>query len=90
MRMEVGKKPVKIKEMTWTKQGELYVLLDEETKKTFSIDPIAFLVWIQCDGKTDLEKIVDVFSVNGNRDIVKAAIGGILEKLETNGLIKWI
>jgi len=87
--MVEGKKPMKLKELTWSKQGELYVLLDEESKKTFSIDPIAFLVWIQCDGKTDIEKIVDVFSVNGNRDIVKAAITGILEKLESNGLIRW-
>jgi hypothetical protein len=88
--MEEGKKPAKIKELTWTKQGDIYVLLDQETKKTFSIDPIAFLVWIQCDGKTDLDRIVDVFSVNGNRDIVKAAITGILDKLNTNGLIKWV
>ena len=84
------RKPMKSKELTWTKQGEIYMLLDQETNKTYSLDPIAFLVWIQCDGKTGIEKIVDVFSVNGNRDIVKAAISGILEKLQGNGLIKWI
>jgi len=84
------RKPMKIKELTWTRQGDIYVLLDKETNKTFSLDPIAFLVWIQCDGKTNIESIVDVFSVNGNRDIVKAAITGILEKLEGSGLIKWI
>jgi hypothetical protein len=84
------KKPAKIKDLVWSRQGELYVLLDKDTNKTFSLDPIAFLVWIQCDGKTRIDKIVDVFSVNGNRDIVKAAINGILEKLEGNGLIKWI
>jgi len=88
--MEEGKTPAKTRELTWSKQGELYVLLDQDTKKTFSIDPIAFLVWIQCDGKTNIDKIVDVFSVNGNRDIVKAAVEGILDKLQTNGLIKWI
>jgi hypothetical protein len=84
------KRPVKIKDLQWTKSGELYLLLDKGTNKTYTIDPIAFLVWIQCDGKTNLEQIVDVFSVDGNRDIVKAAINGILQKLEGNGLIKWI
>jgi len=84
------KRPVKVKDLQWSKSGELYLLLDKETNKTYTIDPIAFLVWIQCDGKTNLEQIVDVFSVDGNRDIVKAAINGILQKLEGNGLIKWI
>jgi hypothetical protein len=84
------KKPMKTKEMIWSRVGNLYVLSDEKTKKTHSLDPISFLVWIQCDGKTDLENIVDVFSVNGNRDIVKSAISGILEKLESSGLIKWV
>ena len=84
------KKPLKTKEMQWNRTGELYVLLDKDTEKTYSLDPISFLVWIQCDGKTNIEKIVDIFSVDGNRDIVKAAIVGILEKLETSGLIKWV
>jgi hypothetical protein len=84
------KTPVKTKEMTWEKAGEVYVLLDSTGKETHSLDPISFLVWIQCDGKTNLEQIVDVFSVNGNRDIIKAAITGILEKLEGSGLIKWV
>lgn len=82
------KKPTKSKELEWTKQGELYILLDKETQKTYSLDPIAFLVWIQCDGKTNVEQIVDVFAVDGNRDIVKAAINGILDKLVESGLIK--
>jgi hypothetical protein len=85
-----GKKPVKSKELQWNRTGELYLLTDKDKNKTYSLDPISFLVWIQCDGKTDLERIVDVFSVNGNRDIVKAAITGILDKLESSGLIKWI
>ena len=82
--------PAKTKELTWEKTGEAYVLLDKDSNKTFTLDPISFLVWIQCDGKTDLEAIVDIFSVNGNRDIIKAAINGILEKLESGGLIKWV
>ena len=82
--------PAKTKELTWEKTGEAYVLLDKGSNKTFTLDPISFLVWIQCDGKTDLEAIVDIFSVNGNRDIIKAAINGILEKLESGGLIKWV
>lgn len=86
----VDKKPAKTKELEWNKAGELYILLDKDTNKTYNLDPIAFLVWVQCDGKTNLEQITDVFSVNGNRDIIKAAISGILEKLESSGLIKWI
>lgn len=79
-----------MKELQWNKTEDMYLLSDKDTSKTYSLDPISFLVWIQCDGKTGLEQIVDVFSVNGNRDIVKAAISGILEKLKSNGLIKWI
>jgi hypothetical protein len=48
------------------------------------------MVWIQCDGKTDIETIVDIFSVDGNRDIVRAAILGITKKLENAGLITWV
>ena len=83
------KVPARTRELTWEKTGEAYALLDKETNKTFNLDPISFLVWIQCDGKTDLENIVDIFSVNGNRDIIKAAIKGILDKMEGIGLVKW-
>jgi hypothetical protein len=81
--------PVKTKELTWQKTESAYILIDKETNKNLTLDPISFLVWVQCDGKTDLEAITDVFSVNGNRDIVKAAVKGILDKLESSGLIKW-
>jgi len=90
MVLDENKKPDKTKEMNWTKSGELYVLIDKNTEKTFSIDPIAFLVWMTCDGKTPVDHIVDVFAVDGNRDIVKAAIKGILEKLTESGLLKWV
>jgi len=79
--------PKKTKEMKWSKFGDVYILVDPDTNKTYNIDPISFLVWIQCDGKTSVEQITDVFSVNGNRDIVKAAIVGILDKLSKHGLI---
>ena len=81
--------PKKTKEMTWTRVGESYVLLDPDTKKNVTIDPIAFMVWVQCDGKTKLESMTDVFSVDGNRDIVQAAIKGILSKLKQSNLISW-
>lgn len=81
--------PARTKELTWEKSADNYVLSDKELNKTFNLDPISFLVWIQCDGKTDMETIVDIFSVNGNRDIIKAAIKGIIEKLEGIGLVKW-
>lgn len=91
MALDENRKPDKVKEMNWTKSGDLYVLIDKEkSEKTFSVDPIAFLVWMTCDGKTSVDHIVDVFSVDGNRDIVKAAIKGILEKLTESGLLKWI
>jgi len=69
------------------KCGATPVFVDIDPK-TYNIDPIAFLVWIQCDGKTSLEQMTDIFSVDGNRDIVKAAIKGILEKLNKSGLVK--
>jgi hypothetical protein len=83
------KYPKKTKEMKWSKMRNVYILVDPDTNKTFDIDPITFLVWIQCDGRTSVEQITDVFSVNGNRDIVKAAILGIIEKLVKSGLIEW-
>jgi len=85
-----GKIPSKIKEMPWSKAGEAYVLVDSEAKKNYPLDPISFLVWVQCDGKTHVDKIVDIFTANGNRDIIKAAVSGILDKLTNNGLIKWV
>jgi len=88
--LDISKKPAKTKELQWTKTGEIYILADQNTSKTYTLDPIAFLVWIQCDGKTNIEQIVDVFSVDGNRDIVKAAITGILEKLTGSRLLKWV
>lgn len=84
------KKPIKLENVEWKKAGNLYLLQDKEKNKTHSIDPISFMVWIQCDGKTEVEQIVDVFSVNGNRDIIKAAITGVLEKLEGQKLIRWV
>ena len=81
--------PKKTKEMTWTRVGESYVLIDPDTKKSVTIDPIAFMVWVQCDGKTPLDSMTDVFSVDGNRDIVQAALKGILEKLKDSGLVEW-
>lgn len=83
------KYPKKTKEMKWSKLGNVYILVDPDTNKTFDIDPITFLVWIQCDGRTSVEQITDIFSVNGNRDIVKAAIMGIIDKLVKTGLIEW-
>lgn len=82
--------PQKTRELAWQRMGEAYVLVDKESQQNFTLDPISFLVWIQCDGKTSVDKITDVFSVNGNRDIVRAAIGSVLEKLSNNGLLKWV
>ena len=80
--------PKKIKEMTWTKFGDAYLLVDPDTKKTFNLDTISFLIWIQCDGTTSVDDMTEVFSVNGNRDIVMAAIKGIIDKLQESGLLE--
>ena len=81
--------PKKTKELTWSKLGDTYVLVDPDTKKTFNIDATSFLIWIQCDGKTTVDSMVEIFSVNGNSDIVKAAILGIIDKLKDFGLVEY-
>lgn len=85
-----GKFPLKTKEFGWRKVGDMYVLADEEKGKSYQLDAISFLVWIQCDGRTSVGKMVDVFSVDGNRDIIEAAITGVLEKLTSSGILKWV
>ena len=70
--MEKAKIPAKTKELAFQKQGEIYILSDLQDKKSFNLDPISFLVWVQIDGKTPVNTIVDVFSVSGNKDIIKA------------------
>ena len=82
--------PKKKEGIQWSRLGDTYILIDPQTNQTNNIDTISFLVWVQCDGKTSIEEITDVFSVNGNRDIVRAAINGILEKLEEMKLITWV
>jgi hypothetical protein len=81
--------PKKKKEMAWSKLGDTYVLVDPETKKTYNIDATSFLIWIQCDGKTTVDDMTDIFSVDGNKDIVKAAILGIIDKLKDYGLVEY-
>jgi hypothetical protein len=81
-------KPKKVKELEWQQIGDIYILTDKENNKTYTLDSISFLVWLQCDGNTDIESIVDVFSVDGNRDIVRSAIMNILKNLENLNLIK--
>ena len=83
------KTPKKIKELAWSKLGDKYVLVDHDTKKNFNIDDTSFLIWIQCDGKTEVDDMVEIFSVNGNKDIVKAAILGIIDKLKDYGLVEY-
>jgi hypothetical protein len=80
-------KPKRTKELNWQQIGDIYILTDKENNKTYTLDSISFLVWLQCDGNTDIESIVDVFSVNGNRDIVRNAIMNILKNLENLNLI---
>lgn len=83
------KLPKQVEDVKWVKTGEFYTLVSSDNK-TFDVDSIGFLIWSQCDGKTPVDKIVDIFAVGGNKDVVKASIAGILDKLEEAGLIKWI
>jgi hypothetical protein len=85
-----GQFPAKTKELTWQKAGNAYVMLDKETGGSFTLDPVSFLIWVQCDGKTSMEEIVDVLTVGTNRDVIKAAVTGVMEKLTTGGLLKWV
>jgi hypothetical protein len=85
-----GKYPIKTKEMVWQKAENAYVLLDGKTNQNITVDPISFLVWMQCDGKTSLDQITEIFAIGGNHDIVKAAVKGVVEKLEASGLITWV
>jgi len=68
--------------------GDFYVLYDPMTNESFNLDPIAFIVWLQCDGKTPVDEIVDLLSVENNKDIIKAAVSGIIDRLAENGIIK--
>lgn len=87
-----GKFPLR-SELEWRKSGEAYTLFNKETQSSVNLDAVSFLVWIQCDGKTSIDRIADVFSIGGdthNRDIVKAAITGVLEKLTEGDIIRWV
>ncbi len=81
-------KPVKTKNLEWQPLGNVYLLFDKESKKSYTLDPISFLVWLQCDGTNTVEDLVDLFATNGNRDIVKNAIENILKELKEKNLIK--
>ncbi|MBU5688346.1 MAG: PqqD family protein [Candidatus Aenigmarchaeota archaeon] len=80
--------PKKTKEYEWMRAGDFYVLYDPVTNESFNLDPIAFIVWLQCDGKTHIDEIVDLLSVENNKDIIKAAVSGIIDRLAENGIIK--
>jgi hypothetical protein len=80
--------PKKTKEYQWMRAGDFYVLYDPMTNESFNLDPIAFIVWLQCDGKTPVDEIVDLLSVENNKDIIKAAVSGIIDRLAENGIIK--
>lgn len=81
--------PRKTKEMNWSKNNGMYILADPGTNKTYNVDSVSFLIWVQCDGKTSVDEIANVLSVDGNKDMVKAAVKGILDRLEKSELIVW-
>jgi len=82
-------KPRKTRELEWQQLGNVYLLIDKQNNKTFTLDAISFLVWMQCDGSKDIEDLVDLFAINGNRDIVRSAVLNILENLKNLNLIEW-
>ena len=85
-----GTFPLKTKDFAWIKSDKGYVMTDKETGQTVNLDPVSFLVWVQCDGKTSITEIIDVFSVGGNRDVITSTIKGVLEKMTESGMIEWV
>lgn len=80
--------PKKTREFEWMRAGDFYILYDSVTNENFNLDPIAFIVWLQCDGKTSVDEIANLLSVEDNKDVVKAAVTGIIERLKESGLIE--
>lgn len=75
----------------WSKTEDgFYMLKGDSGGSPIQLDAISFLVWVQCDGKTPIEGIVDVFAVGGNKDIIRAAITGVLQKLSDIQAISWV
>ena len=85
-----GTFPLKTKDFTWKKSEKGYAMVDKESGQSVNLDPVSFLVWIQCDGKTSITEIIDVFSVGGNRDVIEGTIKGVLEKMTASGMIEWV
>ena len=81
--------PKQLQNVTWEKEQDSYTLVHPSTKELFQIDAIAFMIWAQCDGKTSMDRIVDIFALGNNREVVKASINGVLERLSKAGFIKW-
>lgn len=82
--------PKQTENVAWEKAEETYVMVHPKTKQSLQIEPLAFMIWAQCDGRTSIEDIIDVFAVGGNKEVVKASINGILKRLEDAKLIKWV
>ena len=80
--------PKKTKNFEWVRAGEFYVLFDPITNENYNLDPMSFIIWLQCDGKTSVDEIVNLLSVENNQDIIKASVSGIIERLKQNGILK--
>ncbi len=80
--------PKQTPNIKWERAEDAYLLFHPINKQPFQIDELAFMIWAQCDGKTSVQKIVDVFTVGSNREIVTASVNGILDKLKDAGFIK--
>lgn len=84
-----GTFPLRSEGFEWKKLDETYLLTNKDGA-SIELDPISFLVWVQCDGRTSVTQIIDVFAIGGNHDIIESAIRGVLEKLTESGAIAWV
>ena len=80
--------PKQVDDVAWEKNEEAYVLVHPKTKEPFQIDAVAFMIWAQCDGKTSVDKIIDLFSLGSNKEVVKASVNGVIDRLKEAGFIK--
>jgi hypothetical protein len=84
----MDKHPARLEDVVWKSVNGYYMIEDLKSKKMYKLDQMSFLIWAQCDGRTGVEEIVDVFYAEGSRELIKTTVTNILDKLEGSGLVK--
>lgn len=80
--------PERTRPLAWEYAGEFYILHDEKDNSHYKLDPLAFLVWAQCDGHTDVEEMVSVLAADKGSDIVRTTVLNTVDRLQEMGLVK--